>query len=98
MAIIDTLLINYPVFIPIILLTLGALYFNYVIIRNYAHFHWNLFMIALGLLAVGFLLWLLGAFYPHESVSIIVHAVIALSAMLFAFTAYVANVSDKKWR
>ena len=93
---IDTIVLNYPTFFPIILLVFGTLYFNYKLIRNYSHFHWNLFMVAVGLLAISFLMWLLTFFYTHDIITITVRGVTALSAVLFAVTAYIATKSDKK--
>lgn len=93
---IEIIALNYPTFFPVMVVTLGALYFNYVLIRNSSHFHWNIFMMAIGLLAVGFSLWLLTFFYPYDAVEIMVRAVVALSAVLFAISAYIATKSDKK--
>jgi len=94
----EAILIDYPTFVPIILLTLGALYFNFIFARRYSHFHWNLFMIAVGLLAIGFVVRLLNIYYAHIGVEIVMAAVFAFSAVVFAFTSYVAVVGDKSWR
>lgn len=93
--VIESLLLKYPTFWPLILLSLGALYFNYTLIRNYAHFHWNLFMVALGLMAAAFVIRLLNLFYTYDEVEIINAVLIGAAAILFAITANVAKRSCK---
>ena len=94
----EFILISYPNIIPLILLMLGAIYYNYLLMRYYSHFHWNLFMMSLGLLTAVFFVRLLNIFFPYGYIELIMNGAIALSALLFAFTAYVATVSDTKWR
>ena len=93
---IDALMFRYPGFFPTILLLLGVLYFNFLLMRKHSHFHWNLFMIAGGLLAIGFLAELLSVLYSYGYAELIMHASTALSAVMFGFTAYVAVKENKK--
>ena len=96
--VIDALVMRYPTFALLVLLSAGIIYFTYGIARNYAHFHWNLFLIATGLMGAGFLIGVLRYFYPYGLATMAAATLTALSAVTFAFTAYVASVSDKKWR
>jgi len=93
----ETLVINYPTFFPLILLIAGTLYFNFILIRDYSHSHWNLFIVGVGLLAISFLAWLFTFFYAHVMIVLVVRGVTALSAVVFAITAYIAAKGDKEW-
>lgn len=98
MNLIEALTLEHPAFVPSLLLILGTVYFNYKLTRNYPHFHWNLFMIALGLLGISFLIKSVDFIYSSGNVGFLAGSSAALSAILFAFTAYIATESDKKWR
>ncbi len=97
MHLIEALILENPAFMPSLLLIIGTVYFNYKLIRNYPHFHWNLFMIATGLLGISFLIESVDFIYSGGTAGVLAGSSAAMSAVLFAFTAYIATGSDKKW-
>lgn len=104
--VLDTIIVKGPALIPSVFLLLGMMYLNYSLIKKSAAIHWNFFMTAAGLLGISITLRLLLLAYPFDGIALIAQGATALSALLFAFTAYAlktrllypATASGKKWQ
>ena len=84
----DVIMVKYPHILPLALLILGTLCYNFMLIRKGKKTIWNFFMIATAVLGMGYLAEFAGFVYGNENAAKASLPIIAFAAVIYLATIY----------